>query len=142
MPVERQAASHSPTSCRPRACAQALERGAPALLWRRALDGLAEPTAGGAGARDRLAHAVSMALGDLFAFRAGDEMFVAAQHVALHRQAPAWYSAMVHASRPLRVATAAQYCMSRCLSSAGACLGVRPPPCPRCRPRARPKRPH
>ena len=110
--------------------AQALEHGAPALLWRCALDGVAGPEAGGAAARDELAHAVATALGDLFAYRAGDAVFVAAQHVALGGQCAAWYSAAVHASRPLRVAAAAYYCLDRCLYSAGASLGVRAPPLP------------
>ena len=73
---------------------------------------------------------MATALGDLFAYRAGDAVFVAAQHVALGGQWAAWYSATVHASRPLRVAAAAQYCMERCMYSAGACLGVRAPPLP------------
>ena len=78
---------------------------------------------------------MATALGDLFAFRAGDAVFAAAQHVALGGQWAAWYSAAAHASRPLRVAAAAQYCLDRCLLSAGACLGVRAPfpSCPRCR---------
>ena len=77
-----------------------------------------------------MTHAVATAVGDLFACRAGDAVFVAAQHVLLGGQAAAWYSATVHASRPLRVAAAAGYCLNRCLFSAGACLGVRPPPSP------------
>ena len=112
--------------------AQALEHSAPALLWRCALDGMhmAAPAAAGGGARDRLAHAVATVLGDLFAYRADDAVFVAVQHVLLGGKFVAWHGATVHASRPLRVAAAAQYCLFRCLFSAGACLGVRPPPRP------------
>ena len=77
-----------------------------------------------------MAHAVATVLGDLFAYRASDAVFVAAQHVLLGGQAAAWYSATVHASRPLRVAAAAHYCLHECLYSAGACLGVRAPPLP------------
>ena len=127
LPVAAGGGAGAPISLRSRADlpAQALEHGAPALLWRCALDGVAGPEAGGAGARDELAHAVATALGDLLAYRGGDAVFVAAQHVALGGQCAAWYSATVHASRPLRVAAAAHYCLHYCMFSAGACLGVR-----------------
>ena len=123
-------------------CTQALQHGAAAALWQRALRGTASlhlqtlppappsPSSSqldGAGARDRLAHAVATALGDLLVFRGDDAVGAAALLVARDPRSAAWYGATVQASRPLRVAAAGDYLLFRVLTSSASCLGVRPP---------------
>ena len=84
------------------------------------------------GARDRLAHAVATALGDLLVFRGDDAVAAAALLVALDPRTAAWSGATVHASRPLRVAAAGTYMLVRISASICSCLGVTaagPPPC-------------
>ena len=88
----------------------------------------------GAGARDRLAHAVATALGDLFVYRGDDAVAAAVLLVALDPRGAAWYGAMVHGSRPLRVASAGSYLMTRVMYCSCSCLGVSAgggPPTPR-----------
>ena len=123
-------------------CTQALQHGAAAALWQRALRGTAPPPLqtpppappsspssqlDGAGARDGLAHAVATALGDLLANRGDDAVGAAALLVARDPRIAAWYGATVQASRPLRVAAAGDYLLSRVNLSSASCLGVRPP---------------
>ena len=118
-------------------CTQALQRGAGVALWLRAVYGIeqraapVEPN----DARDRLAHAVATALGDLLAYRGDDAVCAAALLVARDPRSAAWYGATMQASRPLRVAAAGDYLLSRVYHSSASCLGVRPP-APRPRPTA------
>ena len=117
--------------------AQALRHGMAAALWQHAVRGispLSSPT-DGAGARDRLAHAMATALGDLFVYRGDDAVAAAVLLVALDPRGAAWYGATVHGSRPLRVAAAGSYLGMRVVFCSGSCLGVsagggpsRPPP--------------
>ena len=124
-------------------CTQALQHGAAAALWQRALRGTAPPPLqtpppappppspssqlDGAGARDGLAHAVATALGDLLANRGDDAVCAAALLVARDLRSAAWYGATVQASRPLRVAAAGDYLLFRVFLASASCLGVRPP---------------
>ena len=117
-----------PTAARCRA--KALHRGAAAALWQCAVSVASSaprppPTAlDGAGPRDRLAHAVTTALGDLLVFRGDDAVGAAALLIALDPRYAVWSSATVHASRPLRVVAAGIYLMWRNITSGGSCLGV------------------
>ena len=130
-------APYSPAARPP--CTQALQHGAAAALWQRALRGTAPPPLqtppppssssqlDGAGARNRLAHAVATALGDLLVNRGDDAVGAAALLVARDPRSAAWFGATVQASRPLRVAAAGDYLLSRVMTSSASCLGVRPP---------------
>ena len=113
---------------------QALRHGAGAVLWQRALEGVAPASAaaGGAGARDRLTHALATALGDLFANRGDSHLFAATLRVGLHGRFAAWLGAVVHADRPLRVAAAGCYMWIRLAFAVGSAfgVGVTPPPPP------------
>ena len=123
----------SPTS--PRG-AQALRHGAAVALWQLALGdvtvkvpeaaplGLVPVSAGGAGARDRLACAVATALGDLLVYRGDDAVAAAAMLIVLDGRRVDWAGAMVHVSRPMRVVSAAMYLLNRLLHSSCSCLGV------------------
>ena len=108
--------------------AQALRHGVAAALWEHAVRGISPPSppcpADGAGARDRLAHAVATVLGDLFVFRGDDTVAAAVLLFALDARGLAWFSATVHGSRPLRVAAAGMYLLQRILFCSFSCLGV------------------
>ena len=118
--------------------AQALHHGAAAALWERAL-GLgitAVPSSppsplDGVGVEDRLAYVAAMALGDLFVFRGDDTVAAAVLLVALDQRGVARSGALLHASRPLRLAAAWAYLLSRLMYSSCSSLGVidgGPPP--------------
>ena len=108
--------------------AQALRHGVAAALWEHAVRGISPPSppspADGAGARDRLAHAVATALGDLFVQRGDDTVAAAVLLIALDARGVAWYSATAHGSRPLRVVAAGAYLLQRILFCSFSCLGV------------------
>ena len=72
--------------------------------------------------RDRLAHAVATALGDLFVYRGDDAVAAAVLLVALDPRGAAWYGATAHGSRSLRVAAAAAYLTERILLCNCSCL--------------------
>ena len=97
------------------------------MLWRRALHcGLAPPSSGGVEARERLACVLATSLADLLAYRGDDELAAAALRIVFDPRLAAWHDALaVDASRPPRVAAAAQVFAMRCLGCAGSGLGVR-----------------
>ena len=115
--------------------AQAVRLGLPAMLWQRALEFPAAPSAGDSGTeeQDGLAYALATALADLFAPRGGNELAAAALRILFDPRLTAWYGATAaDVLRPPRIAAAAQ----RLVQTAGGCpcgsLGVRAcPPGPR-----------
>ena len=86
------------------------------------------------GARNSLACALATALVDLLAKRGGDELAAAALRILFDPRFAAWHDATaVEASRPPRIAAAAQRLLLFASASPCASLGVRachPPPIP------------
>ena len=106
------------------------------MLWQRALECPSAPstqnaerrTAEGssAGAQDGLVYALATVLADLLAFRGGDELAAAALRILFDPRFAAWHDATaVEASRPPRVAAAAQRLMVFASMSPCSSLGVR-----------------
>ena len=100
--------------------------GAPATLWRRALNcGLAPPC----NADDHLALLLATALADLLALRGDDELAAAALRIQFDPQTAAWHDALAaDASRPPRVAAAANHLVNWTYICACSSLGVRASP--------------
>ena len=111
---------------------QAVRLGAPAMLWQRALHcGLAPSSSGGVEARERLACVLATALRDLLAYRGDDELAAAALRIVFDPRLAAWHNALAAgASRPPRVAAAANFIAWRCVCCAASSLGVRASPRP------------
>ena len=78
--------------------------------------------------RDRIACAVTTALGDLLSTYGNDDVAAAALMVARAPRFNEWFCSMVHESRHLRVASAAGYLLfGSVVLSLGSCLGVSAP---------------
>ena len=78
--------------------------------------------------RDRIACAVTTALGDLLSAYGNDDVAAAALMVARAPRFNEWFCSMVHESRHLRVASAAGYLLfGGVVTSLGSCLGVSAP---------------
>ena len=99
------------------------------MLWQRALECPSAPPRtedSGAGAQDGLAYALATALSDLFVIRGGDELAAAALRILFDPRLAAWHGATAaEASRPPRVAAAAQRLLSHAYVCPCASLGVR-----------------
>ena len=107
----------------------------PAMLWQRALECPSAPSTAegsGAGAQDGLVYALATVLADLLALRGGDELAAAALRILFDPRFAAWHDATaVEASRPPRIAAAAQRLLLFASASPCASLGVRASPPPR-----------
>ena len=100
------------------------------MLWRRALRCSPAPSNaeldGGTGAHDGLVHVLAIALADLIVIRGDNELAAAALRILFDPRLAAWYGATAaEASRPPRVASAAQRLALVVWFAPGSSLGVR-----------------